>query len=169
MIRPRDGLVFGGGAYLSYSVLSRFFLTRSHRTGISQVRRQQFGDAIESFQKSLAFFDRHPRVDRFRSIVLMSASAASYREMALANIAFCYVQLGNGDRARRYYELCQEQFPESALASAALRMMDVARDSAPRVIDDKSSSTHWDWPDTAKICPGAYILRNHLTIADRNA
>ena len=54
----------------------------------------------------------------------MSPSAASYREMALANIGFCYSQIGDGDEARQYYTECIQRFPESGLATTALRMMD---------------------------------------------
>jgi hypothetical protein len=44
--------------------------------------------------------------------------------MALANIAFCYGQLGNGVQCRYYYEKCLDLFPDSGLATAALRMLD---------------------------------------------
>ena len=45
--------------------------------------------------------------------------------MALANIAFCYGQLGNGEQSRAYYQKCLERFsPGSGLATTALRMLD---------------------------------------------
>jgi hypothetical protein len=46
--------------------------------------------------------------------------------MALANLAFCYSQIGQGAEARHHYELCLERFPNSGLATSALRLMDSA-------------------------------------------
>jgi hypothetical protein len=85
----RDGIFPGAFAYLAYSIGSRLLIPRDHRAGIKLGRKQQFEQAIPKFQASFDFFNRHAWIDRFRSIVLMSPSAASYREMALANIAFC--------------------------------------------------------------------------------
>ena len=63
-------------------------------------------------------------IDRFRSIVLMSPSAVSYREMALCNVAFCYTQIGNGERAKEVYRRTLAEFPESGMAAASLRMLE---------------------------------------------
>jgi hypothetical protein len=119
-------LLWGAAAYLAYSIGSRQLFTRPHRAGVRLVKQQRFEDAIPKFRESFDFFERHPWVDRFRSLVLMSPSAASYREMALANIAFCYGQLGDGEQCRSYYRMCLDRFPGSGLATAALRMLDSA-------------------------------------------
>jgi tetratricopeptide (TPR) repeat protein len=120
----RRGVTLGAAVYLAYSIGSRVVIPRCHRRGIALVKQQQFADAILPFKQSLEFFDRHSWIDRFRCIVLMSPSAISYGEMALANIGFCYSQIGDGDNARRYYAECLRRFPESGLATAALRMID---------------------------------------------
>jgi tetratricopeptide (TPR) repeat protein len=119
-----NAVMWGAMAYLAYSIGSRKVVARAHRAGIRLVKRQRFADAIAKFQESFDFFERHPWVDRFRSFILMSASAASYREMALANIAFCYGQLGDGEQSRTYYRKCLQRFPGSGLATTALRMLD---------------------------------------------
>ena len=119
-----DAVLWGGMAYLAYSIGSRQLIARAHRAGVRLMKQQRFAEAIPKFQESFDFFERHPWVDRFRSLILMSASAASYREMALANIAFCYGQLGNGEQSRTYYQNCLERYPGSGLATAALRMLD---------------------------------------------
>ncbi len=123
-LSPANGGLYGAGAYLIYSIASRQLITRDHRAGIALAKEQRFEEAIPRFQKSFEFLDRNPWIDRFRSIVLMSPSAASFREMALANIGFAYSQIGRGDEARYYYEKCLQRFPNSGLATAALRMMD---------------------------------------------
>jgi tetratricopeptide (TPR) repeat protein len=124
LLNASNPALYGAAAYLAYSIGSRIVITRSHRAGVRLTKQQRFAEAIPKFQQSLAFFESQPWIDRFRSIVLMSPSAASYREMALANIAFCYGQLGDGEQSRAYYRDCLDRFPESGLATAALRMLD---------------------------------------------
>jgi hypothetical protein len=121
---PRDGAVIGVIGYLIYSAGSRRVLTSHHRAAIGFVRQNRFTEAIEEFQRSLLFFEKHRWIDRFRSVALMSPSAISYREMALANIAFCYSQIGDGAHARQWYAACLAEFPHSAMAAAGLRIMD---------------------------------------------
>lgn len=123
LLAGRNGVTWGGLAYLAYSVGSRQLIAKDHRAGIRLTKQHRFQEAIKKFTDSLNFFDRHPWIDQFRSIALMSPSAVSYREMALANIAFCYGQLGNGELSRAYYDQCLERFPDSGLATAALRML----------------------------------------------
>ncbi len=123
-IGGRGAVAWGAAAYLIYSLGSRRLIPRDHNDGISLVRAERFDDAIPKFRDSLAFFDRHAWIDDYRSIVLMSPSAASYREMALANIGFCYSQLGEGQRSREAYRECLRRFPGSALAISALRMLE---------------------------------------------
>ena len=55
--------------------------------------------------------------------MLLSASAASYREMALLNEAFALGQLGRRPEARAIYESTVEEFPDSGMAEAALNLM----------------------------------------------
>ncbi len=43
--------------------------------------------------------------------------------MALNNIAFCYGQMGNGEKSREYYEKILQEFPGSGLAKTALRFL----------------------------------------------
>ena len=128
---PHEGIFWGGGAYLAYSIGSRMLIPRYHRAGMALLRQNRFEEAIQKFQESLRFFDRHPWIDRFRSVVLMSPSAAGYREMALANLAFCYGQIGEGMQSRKCYDECLKRFPDSGLAHVALRVLH----SAQRILE----------------------------------
>ena len=123
---PSNGVLYGAGAYLLYSLAARQLIMRDHRAGIALAKEGRFDEAILRFQKSFDFLERNPWIDRFRSIVLMSPSAPSLREMALSNIGFAYSQSGRGAEARTYYEECLQRFPDSGLATAALRMMDAS-------------------------------------------
>ncbi len=121
------GVAIGAGLYLAYSMVTRMLLTRSHRRGMATIRRREFSEAIPFFIQSLEFFDSHSWVDRYRAVVMMSPSAMTYREMALANIGFCYAQLGDGVEARRYYAECLNRFPNNGIAQAAMQILAAGR------------------------------------------
>jgi tetratricopeptide (TPR) repeat protein len=127
---PNNGVVWGAFAYLLFAIGSRRLIARHQRRGMTLVKQERYADAISEFQASLAFFDRYPWIDRFRCVTMMSASAMSYREMALLNIAFCQSQQGNGRRARESYEACLARFPDSVLAHSALRLMEAAKNAS---------------------------------------
>jgi len=118
---PR-ALMWGAGVYLVYSYGSRLLLARSHRVGIQATAEGRHEEAIRHFRASYEFFTRHSWLDRWRSFFLMSPSAASYREMALVNVAFCQAQLGRGEDARASYERAAAEFPDSPLATAGLKL-----------------------------------------------
>jgi tetratricopeptide (TPR) repeat protein len=125
-----NGALAGCFVYLGYSFLVRMVLTRYHRRGMRHIKQYRFADAIADFEASYTFFSRHEWIDRFRSVILLSASATSYREMALLNIAFCYSQLGNGAEATQYYRRTLAEFPDSGMAIAALRLIESVEHTA---------------------------------------
>lgn len=113
-----DALIVGAIVYLFYSWGVKSTLTHHHKTGIERAHAGDFADAIHRFEQSYTFFSEHPWIDRWRYAVLLSSNQCSYREMALVNIAFCYVQLGRREDALHYYQRALEQFPNSTLAQA---------------------------------------------------
>ena len=123
------GLVGGAAVYLAYSYGSRGLVAHHHRRGITLMRRNQWAEALECFEQSERFFERWAWIDRFRPIVLMSPSGASYREMAMINQAVCKVYLDRAAEARQIYDRVLELYPASPLASSALKLMDVGRAS----------------------------------------
>lgn len=129
--KSSHGILYGAAAYLVYSIGSRTLIPIAHRRGIRLSRNQHFEQAIAAFEESYEFFTRHPWIDRFRSLVLMSPSAISYREMALCNVAFCYTQIGNGRKATEVYRRTLAEFPDSGMAAAALRMLESVGHSEP--------------------------------------
>ncbi len=122
------GFVLGAGTFLVLRLLLHQ-LPQAHRQGIRLVHQQQFKEAISCFLQSYEFFERHHWLDNYRAIIILSPSNISYREMGLANMAFCYSQIGDGAKARKYYELCLTLFPKSRLALAAIKMMDAVKES----------------------------------------
>jgi hypothetical protein len=112
------------GAIWFVSILTlRRLLTGAHRRGIRLVKAGEFRDAIVAFQTSYDQMCRRPQIDRFRWLLLGSSSRWSYREIALCNVAFCYGQIGDGTKMREFYERALVEFPDSVLATTAVRMI----------------------------------------------
>ena len=118
--------VMGALAYFGMLMVLRRTFARYHREGISHFKAEEFDRALEMFKQSYEYFNQHRWFDDWRYITLLSSSRVSYREMAILNMAYCYGQLGNGGKAREYYQKTLEEFPESAMARAALNMLDSA-------------------------------------------
>jgi tetratricopeptide (TPR) repeat protein len=102
----------------------RSFIPKSHRKGLSLYKENRFLEGIDSFQKSYDFFCQHNYLDKYRYLLLLSSSKMGYKEMALNNIAFGYSQIGDGKKAKEYYERLLLEFPKNGIAKAALKMID---------------------------------------------
>lgn len=121
---PSSAALWGAGAFLVYSQLSKLFVLRHHRAGIKELRARQFETAIPLFERSYAFLAAHPWLDRFRAITFLSASKAPYRELALVNIAYSFVQLDRLPEAKAAYERVRSEFPDSPHPGAVLKLLD---------------------------------------------
>ena len=124
--------IMGALAYISASVLLRKTVAQHHRKGMAHFRKEEFAPALDRFQQSYDFFSHNRWVDDWRYVTLMSSSRISYQEMALLNIAYCYGQLGEEARSREYYLKTLNEFPDSAMAMAAIEMLDSATSPDPR-------------------------------------
>lgn len=131
------GMLWGIGSGLVYSIGSRRLVLRAHRRGIRLTHEGEFAEAIQAHLESYDFFTQNAWIDRYRSVVLMSPAAMSYREMALCNVAYCYGQLGDGEKAEAFYRRALHEFPGSSLAQAALRMLASVK---PREVTGDSNS-----------------------------
>jgi hypothetical protein len=118
--RSPTGVMIAASCYLVYSRGSRAFLARDHNRGIRLFRDQHYADAFPHFKASQTFFERHAWIDRYRAIVLLSSSAASYHEMALLNQAACLIHLHRGAEAKALYDRTIHLYPDSPLAKGAL-------------------------------------------------
>ncbi|MBP1637986.1 MAG: hypothetical protein H6Q18_775 [Bacteroidetes bacterium] len=118
-----DPLLFGLLTYLILSFGLRSMVLKDHKQGIKLLKQQQFADAISLFEKSVVFFTKNAWVDKYRFLTLLSSSKMTYKEMGLCNIAFCHSQIGNGQKAKEYYEQTLTEFPDNGLAKAGLNMI----------------------------------------------
>ncbi len=126
-IKAGDPVLFGAGTYLFLSLLLRNLIPRYHRKGIKFYKSGQFEKAIQEFEKSFNFFTKHEWIDKYRSIILLSSSGISYLEMAMVNMAFCYGQLGDGEKSKELYEKTLLKFPDSQMAISSLKMYESAK------------------------------------------
>jgi len=110
-------------SYLLLSTVLKYTVTRFHRKGIMQTKAGKFLSAVNSFEKSANFFAKYEWVDKYRYITALSSSKYRFKELALCNIAFCYSQIGNGQKALEYYKLVLKEFPGNGMATAGVNMI----------------------------------------------
>ena len=124
--RPK-ALMAGAGVYLLWSRGSKALIAGHHARGIALLRQGKFREAIAEFEGSYAFFTRHRWIDRSRYLVLLSSSAYSYRELALCNIAFARMQLGEVGAATATYRRAVSEFPACTLARLSLQTIETVQ------------------------------------------
>jgi tetratricopeptide (TPR) repeat protein len=119
----KDAALYGLITYLALSISLRNLIPKSHREGLKLTKEHKFENAIPKFENSYKFFTENNWIDKYRFIILLSSSKMSYREMALCNIAFCYSQIGNGQKSIEYYKKTLVEYPENGLALTGLKML----------------------------------------------
>lgn len=118
-----EAFIFGAFTYALLAILLRSTIAKDHRAGTRLVMQKRFEEAIPHFKKSVDYFTKYAWVDRFRLLTLLSATPATYRQMGLCNIGFCYSQLGNGPQAKAYYEQVLREYPGNSIAATQLNML----------------------------------------------
>jgi len=118
-----SSLLAGWIIIIIYRLIIRYTVTKDHARGMKLVKTQRFQEAVEAFQKSRAFFEKHPTLDKWRSIIFLSPGKYGYKEMALANLGFVYGQLGEGKKSIEFYEECLKLNPGNGVAKAALNLI----------------------------------------------
>lgn len=122
-------ILFGAVSYLMVSFLLRNLIPTNHRKGIKLTKELKFQEAITEYEKSIQFFKKHSWLDKYRYLVLLNSSKMNFREMGLCNIAFCYGQIGNINKAEKYYNLVLTEFPENGIAQTGIRMINSIREN----------------------------------------
>jgi tetratricopeptide (TPR) repeat protein len=121
IVRPLGiAIMTAMAVYLVLSYTLEHAIPHYHRKGIRLFKAEKDLQAIEEYKKSFDFFRRHTWIDRYRYITLLSSSRYSYTEMALVNIACCYLRLNNIELSKQYYHKALELFPDNEMAKRAL-------------------------------------------------
>lgn len=123
LVNPKEAILYGAINYLIISISLRSFVASSHRKGMRLMKSEKFEESISHFEASYAFFTKHTWLDKYRFITLLSSSKMTYKAMALNNIAFAYGQMGNIEESKAKYEQLLQEYPENAMATVALRMI----------------------------------------------
>ncbi len=125
-IAVTSSVLFALAAVCAWRLLLRFTVNRHHTRGIRLVKRERFKEAAEAFRQSIAFWERHPTLDRFRFLALLSPTLYAYLEMGCCNLAFSLAMAGQKDEAVEIYRRVRQMNPNNALAVAALRFAEEA-------------------------------------------
>lgn len=88
--------------------------------GMKAIKKNDFKTALEFFNQSVDFFTQYDWVDKYSAITLLSAAKMSYREMSLCNMAFCYSQINEGEKAKDLYEQILKEYPDNGIAYYSL-------------------------------------------------
>jgi tetratricopeptide (TPR) repeat protein len=127
MIIPSDetivDILLAALIYLIFCRTMRAIFVSHHRDGMKAYHDEKFQEAISHFEASYKFFVAHPWLDTTRSLLFGVSSQNSYRIIALCNMAYCYSQAGDGQRAINLYEQALSEKPDCKLAKASLKML----------------------------------------------
>jgi tetratricopeptide (TPR) repeat protein len=118
-----NGILIAAAIYLALAILLRSFLASHHRRGILFCKSENFVSAIGEFEKSINFFQKHPWIDRWRGLTMLS-SGHSYIEMGLISLGFAHLQAGHIERAKECYQKCKSEFPFSQMAESGLQYIE---------------------------------------------
>jgi tetratricopeptide (TPR) repeat protein len=129
LFNTSDPFLYALITYLVLQLLLRYSISLNHRKGISLYRVKKYKEAIEEFEKSYTYFNKHRWIDKYRSIVLLSSGRMSYLEMAMINMAYCHSQIGEGTKSKELYERTLKEFPDSQMAISALKMFEAAKEA----------------------------------------
>lgn len=105
-----EPLIFAIFTYVIVARILRSTIAKNHRHGIKLVLQKKFAKAIPYFEKNVVYFSANTWVDKYRSITLLSSAKSSYKEMGLCNIAWCYGQLGDGQKQKSIMKKHRQNF-----------------------------------------------------------
>lgn len=123
LFRIQDYVLCGVVTYLLLSMLLKLVIAKDQRRGMRYLKSGMYEDAIEYFEKSHDFFSKYDWIDKYRFITLLSLSRICFKEMALVNIGYCYVQMSDRTKAESYYRKALAEFPDSEIAKSTLAFL----------------------------------------------
>lgn len=98
----------------------RLGLCRDHRRGVLLIRRGKFAEGLAAFEKSERVWERRPTLDRFRAVLLGSATPHRFAILARYNQAYALSRLGRGEECLEKLEATLADDP-SMLQARELR------------------------------------------------
>ena len=126
----KHGYFIGVVLFMLITILLQQAIPKSHNKGMKAIKQKDFKTALAYFKQSADYFTRYTWVDKYRALTLLSASKMCYREMALCNIAFCYVQTMEAEKAKALYEQILKEYPDNGIAYYSLNSINTFSDKA---------------------------------------
>lgn len=118
-----SALMGGAWGFVLFRVfVVRLGLCRDHRRGVLALRRGRFEEGIAAFERSEAKWAARPTLDRFRAVLLGSATPWRFHTLARYNRAYALSRLGRGEAS---LELLNTVLREDPTMSMAAELRDV--------------------------------------------
>jgi len=121
-------------AFIIYFIFTRIvrwlFFPKDIYMGMKLLKEAKFEQAIPFFQKTIDFYTKYSWVDRFRFLLLISSSRKTIRESSISNLAYCYLQIGDVERAKKIYMNLLEQYPLNNNAISMLNTINLVSNDA---------------------------------------
>ena len=126
---PLDKKYFFQVAFIGFLIvtfgLRRVAFPADIRTSITLIREAKFEEAIPFIKRSIEFYSKHPWIDKYRFLLMISSSKLGIMEMSLCNLAYCHLQIGEVKVARQMYEDVLRQYPENPIAKVQLATINI--------------------------------------------
>jgi tetratricopeptide (TPR) repeat protein len=121
---PLDNRAFLLMAFCIYFLITLLakclFLPNSLYQSIKFIKEAKFDEAIPPTEQTIEYYTKHSWIDKFRFHLLISSSKRTIRESSICNLAYCYLQTGNVQRAKEIYQDVLRQYPENINAKTVL-------------------------------------------------
>jgi len=91
--------------------------------GIYFLKEKEFQNAIESFDKSIAFFEKWQTLDKYGFILLLNYSKHSYLEASLINKAAVLCKLDRENDAVILYQKILVNYPQNEIAQTQIKVL----------------------------------------------
>lgn len=128
LIEPARGGLVGATLFLAFRFLVvRRLLCRDHVAGLRALREGDLEAALAAFRRSESRWRERRLLDRFRGLLLGSASLYDFLTLARYNQAFCLARLGRADEALAILDDLLATEPDNGMA-ATLRDLLRARE-----------------------------------------
>ncbi len=122
----KDFFLIGLLSFLILTKIARWiFFPKVLHAGLKLIREAKFQEAIPFVQDSIDYYTKHSWIDKYRFVLLISSSKKTIREVSICNLAYCYLQTGNVQRAKEIYNDVLKQYPENITAINALNTINI--------------------------------------------
>jgi hypothetical protein len=126
----RDCIVLGFVTYLIvWYVLRTIAFPKDVHKSIRLIKEGKLNEAVPYIERSIDFYTRHPWIDKYRFLLMVSSSKRGMRESSICNLGFCLLQTGNVSAAKEVYEDVLRQYPENTVAEIQLKTINAVANS----------------------------------------